>query len=107
MLEIKKVLMGAKTKTPALNDFAKLVATKLPADGVDCQDLANCILHTALSVKSDYRDYGAKYSHLCEFVQQGGDMCILSARMVDVVDAGAPAKFAEDYRTTSRKFFGE
>ncbi len=107
MLDIKDILMGASTSTPELNDFAKLVAVELPASEIGCNDLANAIMNTAFNVKRDQRNYRAKYPHLCAFIKQGGDMCALSAKMTEVIDAGATAKYAESYRIVSAVFFGK
>lgn len=107
MLEIKKLLMGANTSTPALNDLAKLVAVELPGNDVACNDLATTIMNVAFEVKRDQSGYRAKYPSLCEFIAQGGDMCSLSAKITQIIDAGASAKYAESYRTISAIFFGK
>ena len=107
MLEIKKVLLGANTCTPELNDFARLVAEELPGNEIDCRDLANAVMSVAFEVKRDQSDYHAKYPDLCSFIKQGGDMCALSAKITQVIDAGASAKYAESYRAVSAIFFGK
>ena len=109
MLGTKDILMGANTSTPALNDFAKLVATELPAadQEVDCNTLANTIMSAAFEAKRNSDAYRAAYPKLYGFITQGGDMCALSAKMVEVIDAGASKKYAESYRVISAIFFGK
>ena len=108
MIGTKDILInGAKTDTPHLNDFAKLVADKLPETGqVDCQKLAFAIMDTAFEVKNDREAYHEAYPELCRFLKTGGDMMTLSAQITDIIAAQDEA-YAKEYRPTSKIFFGE
>ncbi|MBO4855391.1 hypothetical protein J5500_03245 [Candidatus Saccharibacteria bacterium] len=106
MLGIKEVLLGANTDAPALNEFAKLIADELPAGQVECQDLASTVLYAALQVKHDAGACRATYPQLHSFVVKGGDMQQLSAKITEVINAGADKKYAESYRAISAIYFG-
>ena len=103
---IKDVLLGAKTSTPALNEFAKLVANKLPQSEVGCRELACIATRAAIDVKHDPYAHRDNYPNLYDYVNEGGEMCALSARLTEVIDSGAPAKYAENYRVESKLYFG-
>lgn len=104
----KEILIdGAKTDTPHLNDFARLVAKKLPETGqVDCQKLAMTIMDTAFKVKNDREAYHEAYPQLYRFLKTGGDMRTLSAKINDIIAAQDEA-YAQKYQPTSKLFFGE
>ena len=108
MLGTKDILMGADTGTPALDDFAKLVATELPAaEQVDCQNLAITIMNAALRVKNDRESCHEAYPQLYHFLKKGGNMMTLSAKMNEVIAARASKAYAENYQTVSKLFFGQ
>ncbi len=108
MIGTKDILInGAKTNTPHLNDFAKLIAKKLPETGqVDCQELAITIMDTAFEVKNGRKAYHEAYPQLCRFLETGGNMMTLSARITDIIAAQDEA-YAKKYRPTSKLYFGE
>ena len=103
---IKDVLLGAKTSTPALNEFAKLVADKLPQSEVGCRELACTVAHAAIGVKNDPYAHRGDCPNLYDYVNEGGEMCALSARLTEVIDSGAPAEYAKNYRVESKLYFG-
>ena len=108
MLGTKDILMSADTGTPALNDFAKLVAIELPAaEQVDCQNLAIIIMNAALRVKNDHEACHEAYPQLYSFLNMGGSMMTLSAKMNEVIAARASKAYAENYRVVRNLFFGE
>ncbi len=106
MLGIKDVLLGANTSTPALNEFAKLVADKLPQSEVGCRELACTVTRAAIGVKHDLYAHRDNYPNLYDYVNEGGEMCALSARLTEVIDSGAPSEYAKNYRAESKLYFG-
>lgn len=108
MLGTKDILMSADTGTPALNDFAKLVAIELPAaEQVDCQNLAITIMDTAFKVKNDREAYHEAYPQLYHFLETGGNMMTLSARISEVIAAEASEAYAKNYQAMSNLYFGK
>ena len=108
MLGTKDILLGAHTCSPALNEFAKLVATKLPTDvkQIDCQDLAHIIMEHAREAQKHHEKYRTSHPQLYKFLDKGGNMCALSAKITEIIDAGATTSYAKDYREISRIYFG-
>lgn len=106
MLGIKDVLLGANTSTPALNEFAKLVADKLPQSEVGCRELACTVTRAAIDVKNDPHAQRDDYPNLYDYVNKGGEMCALSARLTEVIDSRAPAEYAKNYKVESKLYFG-
>ena len=104
----KEILIdGAKTDTPHLNDFAKLVATKLPETGqVDCQELADTITAAAIRARHNREACRDGYPYLYDFIERGGNMMTLSAKITSIIAAQDEA-YAKKYRPTSELFFGE
>ena len=106
MLGTKGILKGARTKSPALNDFARLVATQLDDDTeVDCRTLATTVMTTAMSLKGgDGLDDG--YAALQDYVASGGNMCQLAGQVSSIITAGASSDYAKRYASESKLYFG-
>lgn len=110
MLEIKDILMGAQTKLPELNDLCRLVASRLPYRDMAVRDMAQIVMFAGHDAKSDTSKYAAEYPRLCEYVEDGGDMCKLLAKVSSVMVKGAKNSeaepYAEAYAAESVRFFG-
>ena len=110
MLEIQDILMGANTDSPALNDFAKLVAQLLPPRDLATADMAQIVLNAAFDVRKNVDDYATDYPHLCKFAKEQGDMCKLAAKLSTVLLDGAEGEnipYAKAYQVDSARFFGK
>lgn len=109
MLEIKDILMGAQTK-PELNDLCRLVASRLPHRDITARDMAQIVVSAGSDVRFDTSKYAAEYPRLCEYVEGGGDMCKLLAKVSSVMMKGAKnseaESYAEAYAVESVRFFG-
>ena len=111
MLEIKDILMGASTDSPALNDYCRLVANRLPYRDVSIVEMAQMVLQLAFfEIKEISVKEAADYPDLSEYVKGGGDMCELSAKIYPVLEAGAKGTevepFVSSYETESIRYFG-
>ena len=104
MLGTKDILMGASTSTPELNDFARLIATELPTHEIGCQDLAQAVISAAFEAKNHRDSLRVAYPQLYGFIKEGGNMRLLSAKIVEVIEAGANATYAESYKAVSAIF---
>lgn len=110
MLEIQDILMGAKTNSPALNDFARLVAQLLPPRDLATADMAQIVMNAAFDVRKNVNNYATDYPNLCKFVKENGDMCKLSAKLSTVLAEGAEGEiipYVQAYQADSARFFGE
>lgn len=109
MLEIKDILMGAHSCEPALNDFCELVASRLPFRDLATAEMAQIVLDTSFDARRGVDSYCADYPHLRKFIDEGGDMCKLAAKLSTVLAQNASAEladFAKAYQTESVRFFG-
>lgn len=112
MLEIKDILMGADTDSPALNDYCRLVANRLPYRDVSTAEMAQMVLQLAFfDIKKIVTTEGAEYPNLSEYVNEGGSMRLLSAKIYPVLEEGARGSevepFVSAYKTESVRFFGD
>lgn len=110
MLEIKDILMGAQTKLPALDDLCRLVADRLPYRDMAVRDMAQIVMFAGHDAKTNTSAFAAEYPHLCEYVESGGDMCKLLAKVASAVMKGAKDSevepYAQAYAAESVRFFG-
>lgn len=115
MLAIRKILKNANTDSPALNEFAQLVAETMPQGDIKPMELAGHVLETGR--KAGFRSKG--YTALAQYFEDGGDMCKLSAQILYVLKNGIPktkhsgvtrpkvADFVTEYERASKTYFGE
>ncbi|MDO4219931.1 MAG: hypothetical protein Q4D22_01740 [Candidatus Saccharibacteria bacterium] len=112
MLEIKDILMGANSDSPALNDFARLVAQLLPYRDLAAADMAQIILNATFDVRNHANDYAEEYPNLYNFVRKDGGkhMCQLAASIPTILTEKATdetSSFIQAYQVESIRFFGE
>lgn len=110
MLEIKDILMGAQTDSPALDDLCRLVADRLPYRDMAVRDMAQIVMFAGRDAKTNTSAFATEYPHLCEYVERGGDMCKLLAKVASAVMKGAKNSevepYAQAYKVESMLFFG-
>jgi len=110
MLEIKDILMGAQTDSPALDDLCRLVADRLPYRDITASDMAQIVMFAGHGVKTGDDGHAADYPHLCKYLENGGDMCKLLAKVSSVLEKGAKNSevepYAQAYKVESILFFG-
>ncbi|MCQ2568862.1 MAG: hypothetical protein MJ155_01065 [Candidatus Saccharibacteria bacterium] len=96
-MQIKDILMGAQTKLPELNDLCRLVASRLPYHDITAMDMALIVMFAGHDAKFDTSKYAAEYPRLSEYVEGGGDMSKLLAKVSSVIAKGATNSEAESY----------
>ena len=105
MLGTKGILMGANSQSPALNDFAKLVATRID-DNFSCREVATTVMETSFALKGGRLTLGDEYAALRAYIADGGNMCQLAAQISTIIAEKADPGYAERYAAESKLYFG-
>ena len=105
MLGTKGILESAHSQSPALNDFAKLVATRID-DNFSCREVAVTVMETSFALKGGKLTPGDDYAALRDYIANGGNMCQLAAQISTIIAEQANPDDAERYAAESKLFFG-
>jgi len=88
MLGAKGILMGANSQSPALNDFAKLVAMRID-DNFSCREVAVAVMETSFALKRGELTAGDEYAALRAYIADGGNMYQFAAQIAPIPSAAS------------------